>query len=967
MHHASQSPQSDSISDSASSPQLTSAGASPIESRPPTPLLKETETPFLAIGEKHNLLLHRGKLFAWGDNTYGQLGLGQTSHVIHPTQIKAHELSAFAQWKKVAAGPNHSLAVDDGNQVWGWGDNNEGQLGIPQVIRLWEPTPLVINAAIIEVAAGDTHSLALDTEGHLWIWGTSHVGALGLGGRTFSPEPTRINMLGANRQAIRWKKIAAGAYHNLAIDSDNQLWVWGSHACGQLGLGNLQRNIVPRPTLLKINGIPLKCTHIAPGRTHSLAISLEKQLVGWGANDKGQLGIRRRNTINIPRRIILDDSPVQVTVITAGLPHSCAIDSEGALWVWGDMPKGQRGKEERQAHPKPARVPFPLNRKCIAIVTGENRSLGIDSLGQWFALGEASSPAAPAQPISASIFSMTEGIFSLDVSAAARYPLPPPPNASYASSTEGISFLGMSAAARYPLPPPPNASYASSIEDIAFLGMSAAARYPLPPPPKTSYAPAVETASAASVPPFIDKSATAPLPFGASLLFCDIACNTNDTFFSVQSIALKINLLRTALQELAQEMRTRAIASGAPVSKSIQGILTAPEFFFSQGIQAGRCAQYSEKEMHETMGELASLSRDFPTILIIPGTIVWQKDHFNPALHPFEKSEDLQTDYERYLGSKYQRGVEVIKTFEEWSQKQKQPRTFDKIRDTLSQTENQFGITHPAYTEIPQNSYVNKWLLLSSSQTPLFITRNTAFFYLNGKLRYKYHKSFDAQELMHQPWHPTLFLQGTSPPLCNIAGINLGIEICMDHAAKHLSKYLTAYNVPPPDIHLILSGCTQSRFEHMRTQGGGYVIHSSTAEKGKDKAGNFHPYRGAWQYNQSRLMPLEFKKGPDNSLNIPFNFVSLTLEKRYHTLNDLCENYQHGELKISEPFFYQGPECPPHYYCLTINCTLPTLPPLMMDKETLYFSLLSPEQSLVFPPIAPPQQNFSTKAAAPLS
>ncbi len=207
-----------------------------------------TNLPWTAIaaGGSHTLALRSGAgglVFSWGDNSAGQLGQVVPTNVSVPTQIApvgAGTLGALA----IAAGRNHSLCILTDHTLYAWGDNSFGQIGDGTTSSKLAATQVGTDVDWFAVAAGGAHTLAIKQDQSLWAWGSNTYGQLGDNTTGDSLVPIRI---GVNQ---RWLAVAAGRYHSIAIATDGTLWVWGRNAEGQLGLGAAAGTAVLQPTLL---------------------------------------------------------------------------------------------------------------------------------------------------------------------------------------------------------------------------------------------------------------------------------------------------------------------------------------------------------------------------------------------------------------------------------------------------------------------------------------------------------------------------------------------------------------------------------------------------------------------------------------------------------------------------------------------------------------------------------------------
>ena len=124
----------------------------------------------IAAGSRHSLALdNQGKIYAWGRNEYGQLGLGDEEDRTIPTLIKS-ELT----FRTIEAGDSHSLALDTKGKLYAWGKNGEGQLGLGDIgynKNRTIPTPIAPWLTFRTIAASVDYSLALDNQGKLYAWG----------------------------------------------------------------------------------------------------------------------------------------------------------------------------------------------------------------------------------------------------------------------------------------------------------------------------------------------------------------------------------------------------------------------------------------------------------------------------------------------------------------------------------------------------------------------------------------------------------------------------------------------------------------------------------------------------------------------------------------------------------------------------------------------------------------------------
>ncbi len=202
----------------------------------PTQVGAESDWATIVIGEGDHThaLKNDGTLWAWGNNTYGELGLGDTEDRCTPTQVGAEN-----DWMVVAAGFSHTLALKNDGTLWAWGQNEEGQLGLDGSWDRCTPTQVGTESDWTSIAAGSEHTLALKNDGTLWSWGKNNDGQLGLGDTKSRTSPTRVGT------QSDWAILSAGDRRTHALKNDGTFWTWGWNRYGQLGLGDYKNRFVP--------------------------------------------------------------------------------------------------------------------------------------------------------------------------------------------------------------------------------------------------------------------------------------------------------------------------------------------------------------------------------------------------------------------------------------------------------------------------------------------------------------------------------------------------------------------------------------------------------------------------------------------------------------------------------------------------------------------------------------------------
>ncbi len=284
----------------------------------------------VSAGYYHNLALKSdGTVWAWGYNGstlsgyFGHGMLGNGTNIDSNVPVQTSNLTGVTA---IAAGGWHSLALKSDGTVWAWGRNNYGQLGDGTTTESNIPVQVSGLTGVIAIAGGEYHSLALKSTGTVWAWGRNAYGQLGTGNTTDSYIPVQVTGL------TGVTAISAGYNFNLALKSDGTVRSWGSNASFTLGTGTEWSGNSSVP--VQVNGIT-GAIAISAGYNHSLALKSDGTVRGWGGDYYGQLG-------NVSSGPYIDSyDPVQVVgftgaaAIAAGYSYSLAVKSDGTVWGWG--------------------------------------------------------------------------------------------------------------------------------------------------------------------------------------------------------------------------------------------------------------------------------------------------------------------------------------------------------------------------------------------------------------------------------------------------------------------------------------------------------------------------------------------------------------------------------------------------------------------------------------------------------
>ncbi len=346
-------------------------------------------TPMVAAGLGHSIALKSdGSVYAWGSDDYGQLG----DDVAYAGKLTANNPVAALGYEgvvKIAVGFEHNLALKSDGNVFSWGDNFYGELGIMQNLTS-APLPIQVLSLsdVRDVAAGSYHSVAARNDGTVWAAGFNNNGQLGNGDNSHQDTNVFQQISGIDSVV----SVAAGHWHTLALDNNGDVWGWGDNSSGQFGMSTTLYTLSDVPVFKVFSGVKA----IAAGGWHSIALRNDGSIYTWGSNGAGQLG--NGSTVDSDKPINI---PVAggVNVISGGLYHTAVVDSAEIVWAWGSNDFGQIGdpnvvgqttvpnKLDSLTQPPPLFTPIDTPSNVDIVQSRGYNTIALDTNGNIWAWG----------------------------------------------------------------------------------------------------------------------------------------------------------------------------------------------------------------------------------------------------------------------------------------------------------------------------------------------------------------------------------------------------------------------------------------------------------------------------------------------------------------------------------------------------------------------------------------------------
>ncbi|XP_061191320.1 probable E3 ubiquitin-protein ligase HERC4 [Saccostrea echinata] len=305
-----------------------------------------------------------GEVFSWGRNDTGQLGRGKLSNEEQrkPKLIKTLAVYTVVQ---ISCGSSHCLALTDDGRLFSWGCNKYGQLGLgtsnshdtPQQIISLKGIPVAL------VAVGGNHSFILSCSGAVFGWGKNSFGQLGLNDELDKYHPTLCKSL--RNQKVKY--MSCGEDHTVALTKDGGVFTFGAGGFGQLGHSSMQNEILPKRVMELMGSV---ITQVICGRRHTIVFSPSSgKMYAFGLGGAGQLGLGDTVSRNSPFPILSPYLPSLGRRASQVMDHDGTLYTVKHLFSNGDHCFLLANTAERGGEPDDFRIPDPSTQ--ITTLTAE--------------------------------------------------------------------------------------------------------------------------------------------------------------------------------------------------------------------------------------------------------------------------------------------------------------------------------------------------------------------------------------------------------------------------------------------------------------------------------------------------------------------------------------------------------------------------------------------------------------------
>lgn len=369
------------------------------------------------VADSSSALTYTGRVFTWGDDYFGQLGVGSKdlfNKVSYPEEItNRFSLGKDEKIISLSISLTKSLALSSTGRVFSWGSNScdfwdhdgRGRLGDgttidqPLPIEITSNFPLINGEIVKLISAGQSSSLALTSHDRIFSWGTNEYGEIGDGTNITRSFPTEIT---TNFSLIKNEKIIfleSKGLHSVALSSLGRVFMWGCNSEGQLGIGSIKTRKAKIPIDITSNFSLIdsdKIIFVSLGGANSSAISLQGRLFTWGRSESGSLGngISATTDIRFPIEITsifpLNENE-KIINFSSFHWHTSVLTSTGRIFTLGYNCYGQLGNGKTLESLSPFNITskFSLidDEQIVSISNGNFHSSALTNTGRLFLWG----------------------------------------------------------------------------------------------------------------------------------------------------------------------------------------------------------------------------------------------------------------------------------------------------------------------------------------------------------------------------------------------------------------------------------------------------------------------------------------------------------------------------------------------------------------------------------------------------
>jgi alpha-tubulin suppressor-like RCC1 family protein len=317
----------------------------------------------VACGGNHTaVLLAGGTVLKFGDNYSGVLGLNDTASRLTPVQV-----TGLTSVSGIATGGQmkHSAILLQDGTVRTFGFNNKGQLGVNDTTSRLTPVQVIAAAAVSalgKVAGGASHTAVVLANGTVSIFGRNQYGQLGINDTTQRNTPVQVWGISSSAVAV-----ACVSTHTIVLLADGTVRAFGENTSGQLGVNDTTSRLTP----VQVWGISSSATAIACGVAHTAILLADGTVRTFGSGGQGRLGVGDTTQRNTPVQVL---NITSATAISCGAYHTVVLLTDGTVRTFGNGAAGQLGVNDTTQRLTPVQV-WGISSSAVAVAGGQSHTV----------------------------------------------------------------------------------------------------------------------------------------------------------------------------------------------------------------------------------------------------------------------------------------------------------------------------------------------------------------------------------------------------------------------------------------------------------------------------------------------------------------------------------------------------------------------------------------------------------------
>eukprot|EP00924_Labyrinthula_sp_SR-Ha-C_P001058 maker-scaffold_7-snap-gene-12.36-mRNA-1 protein AED:0.02 eAED:0.02 QI:146/1/1/1/1/1/6/95/433 len=341
----------------------------------------------------------RREVFSWGSGVEGQLGISSKKDEFQPKKVSSFLASGFAP-QKISSYGNKTLVLaknlTQNSSLFSFGSPVTDEISFTVTVGPTQLNTYEISDALVDCSVGDSHVAVVTSSGKLYTVGDGFYGQLGLDFSNEKQRPLRGERVHKKHfrpefsnvefdQPAKIVQVSCGHVHTLCLSTDGKVFGFGKNHKKALGVSSDNKVFKPQRIEKGIEGVKVK--QVAAGRDFSLFLAGDGKVYSCGANEFGQLGLSTSELSVSEPRLISSLSGENIVQVAAGEYHAAAITEAGKVYTFGLGKDGQTGQPGKNNLTAPKQVAGLSHEKVVQVSCGNGHTAVVTESGNLYAWG----------------------------------------------------------------------------------------------------------------------------------------------------------------------------------------------------------------------------------------------------------------------------------------------------------------------------------------------------------------------------------------------------------------------------------------------------------------------------------------------------------------------------------------------------------------------------------------------------